>query len=510
MSTLFENKDRKVIPNFRNLKKTLDLGELNPNKITTDPFEKDDLASYYKDFLDDKSVGTAGDLISAAIVNNIFNDPIIIEAANFLLKNHSHASQLQITVAKKILNINGKNEKSNINTLDDFLELRSRPIINDRIRRIKNDKSYFLGNPFLYVELARLYSIIGQKELAIKNIKIAKSLSQYNRYVLRSYSRLMAHFGDLDAAHENLKRSSATKHDPWLMASEIAFASLRDKSSNFLKIGNTLLTSKEFDSFSISELASSIGTVELINGNRKKSKSLLQSALLSPNDNALAQIEWINNKEDFFDLDVAKLNVDNKYEALTLENYNSKNWKETIKHAENWFIDMPFAKRPIMFGHHAASFFLEDHELAIKFCKAGLVANPNDAQIINNIAFSYAMNNDAQIAFEYLAKVNISSVKEDHIRICLLATSGLAHYRSGNPLIGREFYLKAIKEANEKKNDYYSKLALMNLAREEMRISSPVAKSLYDQVINVDIANNRDLEFLKNKIKLYFEEGGKA
>lgn len=115
---------------------------------------------------------------------------------------------------------------------------------------------------------------------------------------------------------------------------------------------------------------------------------------------------------------------------------------------------MPFAKRPVMFGHHASSFFLDDQETAIKFCKAGLIANPNDPQILNNIAYSYAINNDTTNAFGYLNKVQLNEVKEDHIRICLLATVGLAYYRCGTPDVGRTFYLRAIKEAKEKRYKY--------------------------------------------------------
>lgn len=501
MSTFFEIKDRRVVPNFRSFKKTIELGELNSNAIATDLFQKDDLTSYYKDFFDDKTVGNAGDLLSAAVVNNILDAPSVIEAAKFIYDNQDISSVLQISIAEKVLNIRKKKNKPNIDTIEDLLELGSLPLIHDRIRRIKLDIRHFERNPFLYTELARLYSIIGQKDSAIRNVIIAKSLAPHNRYVLRSYARLMAHFGDIEAAHDILKSNNATRHDPWLLASEIAFASLRNKSSNFLKIGNELISSKNFSSFNTSELASSIGTVELFNGNRKKSKSLLQSALISPNDNSLAQIEWINNKEDFFDLDITKIAIDNKFEALTLDSYDSMQWELVVKNAEKWFIDMPFAKRPIMYGHHSASFFLDDQETAIKFCKVGLISSPNDPQIMNNIAYSYAMNNNASLAFNYLNKIDITSVKEEHTRICLLATTGLAYFRSGLPDLGREFYLKAIQEAKNKNQNYYSTMALLNITREEILLKSNMAKKFYDQAMKIETGDSVDLRFLKDRIK---------
>lgn len=459
MSTFFENTDRKVIPNFRELKKTILFGELNPIKLSNKPFEKHNLVEYPKDFTNNKSVGTAGDLLSAAMVNISFDSPIVIEAA-----------------------------------------------IYGRINKIKQDKYFFYENPFLHVELSRLYSTIGQKDSALASIRIARSLSPHNRYVLRSFSRLMAHFSELDTAHENLKRNPATKFDPWLLASEIAFASLRNKTSNFMKVGREAIFSKNFSPFSTSELASSIGTVELKNGDRKKSKLLLQSALNCPNDNSLAQIEWINNKEGFFDLHVASIEIENKYEALTLDSFNSKKWKELIQNAEKWFIDMPFAKRPVTFAHHAASIFLEDYDTGIKFCKAGLIANPSDPTIINNIAFSYAMNGDPDMAFHYLNKINLSTIKEDNSKICLFATTGLTNYRKGNVELGKEFYFKAIKGASEIKSEYYSKMAILNLVREELRIKSITAHDLYAQAINIDVSGDFALIFMKNKLKEVFQK----
>lgn len=501
MSTFFEIRDRRVIPNFRQLSKTVKLGELGPLHLSDELFQKDDITTYCQDFANQKSIATAGDLISAAIVNNTIDLPEVVAATNFILENRGFASEIQITIAEKLLNIGISRNNSSIDSIDDLLELESLPLIHQRIKKLRNEVRQFQGNPFLYVELARLYSIIGQKDSALRNMIIAKSLVPHNRYVLRSYARLMSHFGDLEQAHDILRKNNTTKFDPWLLASEIAFSSLLNKSSNFLKAGNEMVSSKNFSPFNISELASSIGTVELMNGSRKKSKILLQTALVSPNDNSLAQIEWINNKENFFELEVANLEVDNKFEALTLDSYDSQNWESVIRNSEKWFIDMPFAKRPIMFGHHTASLFLEDQETAIKFCKAGLISNPNDPQLINNIAYSYAMNNQPKLSFEQLNKIDINSVKEDHTRICLLATTGLAYFRSGFPEYGRDLYLRAINEAKQKEQRYYATMALLNVVREEMLLKTEFAKDLYEQAINVDVGGNIEFEILKDRIK---------
>lgn len=506
MPNIFENKERRVIPNFRSLKKTVKSGELGDNNKTKNIFLKNDLGEYFNDFKKNKTLAHASDLVSAALVNNLLEHKNVIDAAKFIIDNENNSTSAQREIATKILNIQiPQTPKLNINRIDEFLECNSLSIIYKRIQSLKLEILKFNRNPFLYSEIARLYSIIGQKESALKNIIIAKQLAPINRYILRSFSRLMAHYNEIEQAHDSLRKNVFTKFDPWLLASEIAFASLRKKTSNLIKIGIALIDSKNFNSFSLSELASSIATIELYNGNRKKSLSLFSTALKSPNDNSLAQVEWANNKNNLFDLDIKKFKVKNSFEAITLDSFNSQDWKKTIENAEEWFIDMPFTKRPIMFGHHVASFFLEDEQTAIKFCKAGLIANPHDPMIINNIAYSYAVTNNVNVAFDYLHKIRISEVAEENTQICLLATKGLSYYRDNKIELGRNYYIQAINRAKEIKNQYYYNLALMHFAREEILINSENSLDIYNRIMKIN-TTNKELLTMKDRISKIIEQ----
>ena len=60
----------------------------------------------------------------------------------------------------------------------------------------------------------------------------------------------------------------------------------------------------------LSELASSIGTVELLYGSNKKSRELFKKSLISPNDNTLAQVEWAATKDKNLDVDASGFNVE--------------------------------------------------------------------------------------------------------------------------------------------------------------------------------------------------------
>jgi hypothetical protein len=111
------------------------------------------------------------------------------------------------------------------------------------------------------------------------------------------------------------------------------------------------------------------------------------------------------------------------------------------------------------------------------------------------------MNNDASAAFRYLNKIDITAITEDHNRICLIATTGLAYYRSGFPDIGRNFYLQAFEQARQKKFTYYYSSALLNLTREEIIVDSPEAKNLYEQAMKIDDNGNLEIRCLKNQVE---------
>src|SRR5580658_2950819 len=107
MASIFQNIDRKVIPNFRSATKTFALGELNSFQITKSSFEGN-IDEYLHAFLNNKKVPYAGDLLSAALINRQLDHPLVINAANFILDNEPESTSLQRKVAKQILGIQDK------------------------------------------------------------------------------------------------------------------------------------------------------------------------------------------------------------------------------------------------------------------------------------------------------------------------------------------------------------------------------------------------------------------
>lgn len=360
-------------------------------------------------------------------------------------------------------------------------------------KKISETKQLLRVNPknaILYVELSRYYSVLGQEENSVQAMKTALHLAPNNRFVLRSAARLFAHYNSdendhLEYIHMVLNKSPMTNLDPWLTAAEISISTIRGFNSSLIKSGIQLINSGNISPFNYTELASSIGTVELLNGSNKKCRTFFDKSLISPNDNTLAQIEWASTKDHRLDIVQDKFQVKLNYEALALDHFHNSEYERSLENAAKWFSDQPFSKRPIMFGSNLASTILKDQEKSIAFLKAGLTSHPYDPQLINNLAYSLALNNKPQEAFEEIKKIKSDAKIDTSTQICLSATKGLAYFRLGDPDIGRQFYLKAIEQTKTINNRSLNWLAILNYAREEILQKSEFADSLIDSVSKI-------------------------
>lgn len=516
MANLFEHKDRRVIPNWRSFGKTTILGELNSFQINNELIKHEtSIDDYIIDWLLNKTVIHGSDLLSAALINNKRDNKHVLEAARFILQNKDKASVSQVSLANNILNQPQEkdlSERFNEVTLDRLQTLINPEPIWTKIHESKLLLAKYTSNPILYVELARYYSIIGQENNSIKVMKVALQLAPNNRYVLRCAARLFAHYNyddndNLEYIHKLLRKSPMTLIDPWLASAEISIATMRDKPSSLIKNGIALINSKNISPFNYTELASSLGTVELLFGGTKKSRDYFNKALISPNDNSLAQIEWASTHDKQLDIDPANFSVKMNYEALALDNYHNKDFESALDNAAKWFFDMPFSKRPIMFGSNLASTILKDQDKSITFLKAGLLSHPNDPQLINNIAYSLALDNKPIEALEQLKKIRNENDYDEVTQICLTATRGLSYFRSGLPEVGRNYYLTAIEKTNQIKNQQLNWLAILNYVREEILIGSEYLSSLMGTVAKIP-NETKDLEIniLKQDVVNLFEK----
>ena len=224
MAFVFENQDRRVIPNWRSFRYTSAIGELDPSLIKKESVNMYNIEEYIEDWSENKTLIHAGDLMSAAISNSQINNPSAIEAALYTKEHSRNATAAQLLLANNLTKTEKKDKEEKIVTkLDDisFDCIATPDVIYRHINRLRNQIRSFPYNPILYVEIARAYISIGLEEKAKYMMNIALHLSSDNRFITRAAARLDIHLNDCDQCHYILKKNQSLKFDPWLIASEI-------------------------------------------------------------------------------------------------------------------------------------------------------------------------------------------------------------------------------------------------------------------------------------------------
>ena len=218
-----------------------------------------------------------------------------------------------------------------------------------------------------------------------------------------------------------------------------------------------MLTERRFSPVHISELASAIATLEFNHGNVKRSRQLFDLSLENPTENSIAQAAWASRQNSSIRIDDKHLNRPNTYEARARFFYSKSRWKEVIKECELWLFDQPFSSRPCEYGSYVAAVALEDYKTCQRFTERGLIVNPADFTLLNNLAFARINLDDIEGAKEALSKIDRSQLSNGH-QVVLQATQGLLAFRTGDVAVGRQLYLNARSEARKTQHQDDSKL----------------------------------------------------
>jgi tetratricopeptide (TPR) repeat protein len=329
----------------------------------------------------------------------------------------------------------------------------------------------------MWVDLAREYVILGQNRHALYAIRAAVALAPMNRFVLRSAARFHLHEGDPERAHDLLRRSPLAQRDPWVLAAEIATATVADRTSSFTKVGRRMIGGERLAAAHITELASALATLEMDAGNRRRSRKLFLQALAAPTENTVAQASWASRHAHVLEFEPEYLDLPRTFEAGAWENYRGQDWSSAVAEAEHWQLDEPFASRSAMFGSFLASVALEDYARAVLFAQRGLQADPRNIVLLNNLAFALASSGRTLEARAALTRIPVADLDVDN-RVANLATSGLVAYRHGDPAAGRALYEQAIQLAETAGLREKRAWAMLFLAREEITARSPRAPEM--------------------------------
>ena len=483
MASFKENDRRDVLPNWRSYNKTSCMGEFGASINTQLSVPFFSLDKYVFAWKEHREIPFAADLVSAAITNGQLNNPEVVEAAHFLKNHPDDCSNTQLLCAKKILQKENSENKENLIGLKNRLGLlRDKEThYRESIRILKQQNNKYPYNAINYCELARYYANLGQLDKAKDMMEIAVHLAPSSRFVSRSAARLFSHIEDFDRAHKVLVNNHWISKDPWLIASEIAVNSLRGRNSRFVNKGKEIIASGNYYPFSYSEMASAIGTLEMKNGSRKACRNYMNIALERPNDNSLAQAEWILSENNDLSLHFGEYDyLKNKAEADCRYAYYNDDFAAALSSGIDWIADYPFDPNPIYFSAEMAYAFIKDYQTAIEIIELGLRANSNDAGLLNNLAYCYALSGNVEKAETILNRVDLNTQSlSKETKICLIATRGLVEYRKGQIENGSKLYLTAMTRAKELgcERSFIEK-AMLNYLREEIKANPTYDRGL--------------------------------
>ena len=448
-----------------------------------------DFQIWAADWQNNPTVALAGDIVSAALVWNDTEPPLVDEAAKFVITKSAKAPNTLVAAARRILEPGTQTagDTKPLHGVARLLHSERQHQLHRRIRHLKSAIVEFGHNPIAFADLARLYLLLGHRKKAEKCMSVAISLAPLSRFVLRSAARLHVHCGDPERGFDLLYRSPRTRHDPWLASAALATAGIVGKEKLAIRLAMRLLKNSDLSPLSLTELRAGVGSLELSHGDRRRSKRLFRAALAHANDNSLAQIEWALSQDPLFDVDLSVYEVARRYEALAIDAYNQQQWDDLLVHCASWLTDLPYLSRPALVAAHVASVVLDDYAAAQTFCEASRMVSPEDPQLANMHAYALALDNQADAALEILDATPVSRVQNLATRACLRATRGLAYFRAGRILEGRAMYLAAIKEAEGIREPTWRQIAVLNYAREEFTANRCVPEALFYRVRSLKI-----------------------
>lgn len=504
MTSFKEEETRNVVPNWRDYYKTARLGEFGSTFVNVRLPELFPIDEYIRSWQENHSIPFAGDLVSAAILNGHHSSPDVLDAANFIVAHPDESTSILLKTAKSLVatpeekaaaaQLSVSQKIDNIKNQEDSVK--------QEIKLLKKSRDYCCYNPIAYCELARCYVTLGQFDKAKNAIEIALHLAPGHRYVCRSAARFFLHIHDDDRARSVIAKNPSLLKDPWLLASEIAINTLMNRTSRHIKTGSELIASSNHSPFSISELSSAIGSLEMINGNKKKCRSYFKTALVKPNDNSLAQAQFLLSKNSDLTFEFGdNLSLPNAFEADALSAYITDDFSKSLVAAVDWIDDMPFTRRPIQFAANIAYSFLKEYDIAANILDLGLKANPNNPILLNNKAYACALGGRIVDAERAIAEAKKSQDLSSDARVCITATEGLIEYRKGNIDAGRSLYKIAIDLAQDVfYNPRLLNTAILNFLREEAHSGEKLDTTVLEKVDTIPNDSKETIQ-LKADIK---------
>lgn len=240
----------------------------------------------------------------------------------------------------------------------------------------------------LWVERARLYTILGQREKAIGAAKVALHLAPHNRYVVRSATRLFMHFDEWDSAWHYALRGYKWNPDPWLKSLVVSVgtrAEVQKRLPNFNSQINEANTQSGL--FSLSELNAATGMLELESGNETKAKKIFRYAWKNPASTVVSHGVWVINNKLRGLSDSVNFDLSSNIQGAAYNLLNQRRYADLIPVLNEWLLEEPYSSEP--HNHlYTAYINLRRFDDAVRIAKKGYESNVGEKGFLNQIAYA--------------------------------------------------------------------------------------------------------------------------
>ncbi|MEH0687903.1 hypothetical protein H4F17_02315 [Vibrio cholerae] len=325
----------------------------------------------------------------------------------------------------------------------------------DSIRLIiKKLKALVEKNPrdsWSWMDLGFYYSIIGETDKAEYHVSVARNLDINNSFISRAYTRHAIHSGDPELAEWNLRKNPFLKSNPMLLSAYIALCSSYNIGRNNVSDGRKLLSNWKGDASRISELLACIGTIDIKNGSIKKGKKLVNQALVSPSENVISHISWLNHKH--------KVNIKNaNHNSISLERnindlYSKGNFKECRSELMKMYNFQPYSSASISDAGYLSIVALQDMNFVKLISENRVPKSHMGFSELNNLIVAKMLSNeldDIHRDIELLRKkVDATDVQTV---ATFNATCGMLFFSIGNIETAQQYYDESISLLSKHNN----------------------------------------------------------
>lgn len=465
-----EMRERRVVPRWRSstlVAQSAEARTMPPTELTDTSSE---IQQKLLEFEARPSVPVAAELMFLGVSGQ--NEDVARRAARLIVDNAPSIGATQlVTTAKKVL---GAADEEHVATYG-----------SEFIRRARKLLLIDYRNPVLLMDVARELTAKRRPDKAERYVQTALALAPRSRFVLRSAARFFLHIDDEVRAHDLLRNSPLFETDPWIRASEIAVATVRNRTSTIAKqtLRGLLDAKAKPPNRCTTELASAVATIEYKAGSNKHAKLLFKQSLVAPNDNSLAQAEWAAARLGLV-VDPTSLQIPFSFEANANNAYRHLQIDTAIKSAQEWAHDEPFASRPYdmlcflqcIAGQYQEAFNEARNALA--------VGNPEDIGLNLNLLFTQIQQGE-NLGAAYRALLRLATHPDakkfgPHI----LANMGALAYMTGDAedmKRARDFYRRAIQAARARSEGHIEALARAYFARAAANSGDPQAAAIIDE-----------------------------